>query len=1138
MNTIYKIKWDAVKSIWVVCSELCTAFGKTRNVGITPAIVAGGLLLAAFQAEAVCDSSDSVSYICTGTGGFPVIINPGVNPAVDSVDDISVSVESDVNSDGYILIDNQVYDTNKKITVSSSGNLTTSAPFITSDNDGVGVDILNDLGYAPIRVMDYGSADIEVQQHDGVLDGNQAGMILGKYNAVGNAMGGSINFSQAESGVLRGGSTGLLVGNYSANSTSPITLSLSGDVIGYAENDIYSTYYFIFKDPVAPKTVFVGMPVIPSGVYVYNNNSFSDLNLTQYKGLIKGNTGIFVSSAAHINMTLSSQVEGIIRSGINVSTPDGNVNINQISGAILGAENGIIADTKNAFVTTQGVINGAANAGVSIKYSESFVNRPMEKHSGQIFISQESGVISGGKYGILLENLGANPAILNISGTIKALETSSFTEQLSRYYLSGSTAANGIIRTSTTNGYTESVVDGGTAIVIGSNAGEGADINLNSGADVSSAAGIAIRTGAGNERLTINRGATVSGDIVMGSGNDTLVINQGANINGVSLFDGGSSSKYTVTDVSITSIRTTGGGKPPTTESTTTNVLQEDLVANGSPYTNKIFFNGVTYANSASVIRNWQSVFADQADITFTGDASLVTGHGTNSDGSLRGLVLSSASLNAMAPVDITGDVHIDTASRFSHRNGGTITGDTVNAGQLIYDNNTRHELTINGNYISDGGSVYLNSQLYDDASLTDKLIVNGNTSGNTTMFIRNAGGTGAPTLEGIELVRVSGQSDGEFIQSGRLVAGAYDYFLKRGQGEKSNNWYLTSLIQPVTSEDIPEEPGTAAVRPEAGGYAANLHQANNLFNLRLHDRLGETQYTDIMTGEQKVTSMWLRNVAGHTNVSSGNGQLKTGSNRYVMQLGGDIAQWTNNGDDRYHLGLMAGYGHVKSSTGNRLSGNRATARADGYSAGVYGTYYANGAEKTGLYADSWVQYSWFDNSVKGDDLEEEKYRSKGVSASVEAGYTFLVNETTGSSGETTNRWYVQPKAQVTYSGVKMNSHTEQNGTRVSGRGEDNIQTRLGVKVYGLGHAAKDNGTDRDFQPFAEVNWLHNTRDAGVSMNGTTVSQSGTRDIGEIKMGIEGRLTKNTDMWFNVAQQVGSDSYTDTQGMLGIKVRF
>lgn len=124
------------------------------------------------------------------------------------------------------------------------------------------------------------------------------------------------------------------------------------------------------------------------------------------------------------------------------------------------------------------------------------------------------------------------------------------------------------------------------------------------------------------------------------------------------------------------------------------------------------------------------------------------------------------------------------------------------------------------------------------------------------------------------------------------------------------------------------------------------------------------------------------------------------------------------------------------------------------------------------------------------------------------------------------------------YLGVTMSDHTEHNGTRISGKGENNIQTRLGVRAFGLGHASLDNKTDREFQPFIEANWIYNSKITGVSMNDVRISQSGTRNIGEIKVGIEGRMSKNTDVWFNVAQQVGDNSYIDTQGMLGIKVRF
>ncbi|EBR0232329.1 autotransporter outer membrane beta-barrel domain-containing protein, partial [Salmonella enterica subsp. enterica serovar Hadar] len=161
-------------------------------------------------------------------------------------------------------------------------------------------------------------------------------------------------------------------------------------------------------------------------------------------------------------------------------------------------------------------------------------------------------------------------------------------------------------------------------------------------------------------------------------------------------------------------------------------------------------------------------------------------------------------------------------------------------------------------------------------------------------------------------------------------------------------NWYLTSEYTPSKPDPDPDPepkpkpepepepekpiidpPVNPAIRPEAGGYISNLQMANTLFNVRLHDRLGETQYTDVLTGERKVTSLWLRNVAGHSVVKSGNGQLRTGTNRYVVQLGGDIAQWSDNDLNRYHIGLMAGYGRISGKTANSVKSTEATSHSD-----------------------------------------------------------------------------------------------------------------------------------------------------------------------------------------------------------------
>ncbi|NEY30579.1 autotransporter outer membrane beta-barrel domain-containing protein, partial [Escherichia coli] len=234
--------------------------------------------------------------------------------------------------------------------------------------------------------------------------------------------------------------------------------------------------------------------------------------------------------------------------------------------------------------------------------------------------------------------------------------------------------------------------------------------------------------------------------------------------------------------------------------------------------------------------------------------------------------------------------------------------------------------------------------------------------------------------------------------------------------------------------------------RPEISSYTANLAAANTLFSTRLHDRLGDTQYTDALTGEKKVTSMWMRNMGGNSQFTMNDGQNKTTANRYILQVGGDIAQWSSDGLNRLHLGVMGGYANQHSSTKNNLTGYRSKGSVNGYSMGFYGTWYRNDADKTGLYADTWALYNWFDNDVKGDGLSAVSYRSKGITASFESGYTFHLGSTTTDEG-ITNDVYIQPKVQLTWSGVKADDHTEVNGTRVQGSGNDNLQVRVGTRV-------------------------------------------------------------------------------------------
>ncbi|MGC6744501.1 autotransporter outer membrane beta-barrel domain-containing protein [Escherichia coli] len=73
------------------------------------------------------------------------------------------------------------------------------------------------------------------------------------------------------------------------------------------------------------------------------------------------------------------------------------------------------------------------------------------------------------------------------------------------------------------------------------------------------------------------------------------------------------------------------------------------------------------------------------------------------------------------------------------------------------------------------------------------------------------------------------------------------------------------------------------------------MPQPTRCFSHRLHDRLGEPQYIDSLHSQGSASSMWMRHVGGHERSRAGDGQLNTQANRYVLQLGGDLAQWSSN---------------------------------------------------------------------------------------------------------------------------------------------------------------------------------------------------------------------------------------------------
>ncbi|EDZ7311236.1 autotransporter outer membrane beta-barrel domain-containing protein, partial [Salmonella enterica] len=687
--------------------------------------------------------------------------------------------------------------------------------------------------------------------------------------------------------------------------------------------------------------------------------------------------------------------------------------------------------------------------------------------------------------------------------------------------------SGGLQNVSSGGAVTDTTVNGGTQYI--SSGGSATQTTINNGGQQNVfAGGSATRTIVNNGGLqNVSSGGSVTGTTVNNGGHQYVydggtttdtVINTGgttwlydgailaddsATVNGTLVIDTQSSRSLSGDLTGSGTLLKTGGGLLTLSEgvSTPENILLNAGTLNVDA---DVSADTISLSNTTLILATGRILTGSlkNGGLTVLNDAAMVTGDVVNSGTLMLNAAQSAASVSF----------------------GGNLT----NNGSLILGNSTGTTgsvLSVTGDYVGNNGTLVMNTVLGTDNSLTDKLIIGGNASGKTDVTVNNLGGEGDQTVNGIEIVQVGGTSEsGAFYNSKAIRAGLYNYTVV----QKGNNFYLTS------DYSDPEGPGTPEkdISTAAGGYISNLAAANQIFVTRLADREGGTAYINPVTGERDITSLWLRQEGGHNRSRADS--LQTTGNRYVAQLGGELVNGSFTEVDRWDIGLMAGYANQKSTTTSNRSRYNANTKSQlhGYSAGLYGTWYQDAKERTGLYVDSWVQYSWFRNSVSEDGQLSDSYKSQGFSASLESGYSWKVVD-----GERTD-FFIQPQAQLVWSGIKADSHYTQNGIRVQGQGENNLQSRLGLKAYLKGHGKLDDNTGRSFKPFVEANWIHNTERYGVRMDGDSLNQDGAKDIAEVKTGMEAHLTPSTSLWGSVGVQMGDKGYSDTQGQLGLKVRF
>ncbi|MGU3576516.1 autotransporter outer membrane beta-barrel domain-containing protein, partial [Brucellaceae bacterium C25G] len=218
---------------------------------------------------------------------------------------------------------------------------------------------------------------------------------------------------------------------------------------------------------------------------------------------------------------------------------------------------------------------------------------------------------------------------------------------------------------------------------------------------------------------------------------------------------------------------------------------------------------GNMFATNSGIIDLWMgngSTFSGSTNISNNGILKLsISGENSvwhlNESATFTELTLNSKAALILAEEATLAD-HYTINGRLINDNGII----NLSANSLVGD-----YLTLDGDYLSDNGVFELNAELGLDSSLTDKLIIIGNTSGTGIVRVNNIGGDGAQTVDGIKIIEVGGVSgatfslDGDYEHEGEqaVVAGAYAYKLFQGSPSSADgDWYLRSQLKSTDPVD------------------------------------------------------------------------------------------------------------------------------------------------------------------------------------------------------------------------------------------------------------------------------------------------------------------------------------------------
>ncbi|WP_196796687.1 autotransporter family protein [Klebsiella aerogenes] len=855
-----------------------------------------------------------------------------------------------------------------------------------------------------------------------------------------------------------------------------------------------------------------------------------NINIDGQSVEINNNENAIISSATDNAVNVQSMAgainnSGIItgaNNGIFVSEESSAINITNTDTGVITGKNGLSSQI-GVGLDNSGAITGTAGDGVALSDGNSKIS-----NSGTVQGSQNGiNVVDSAKADII------NSGLLGGGGTAVMFASS---KHNSLVLNTGSSLIGDVISTGST-GNTLSLVGSGTedSNFVGLNDGDGfASVKMNGEAwtltgnlDIIGS-GDSLQVNSGQLTLAgavANSGNTLVAEaatLQLGNGQKTATLTGSMTNNGTLIFNQGSDSTFATSII--------GSGN---VEKVDTNTLT--LTGTNSYTGNTLLKSGTTLVAEGATL----GVVGSDATLTIDNGAQFASaGEVNNNIDILSGGIL--AAWNA-----VEGNATLRTSGV------DTINGNVTNSGTLLLsaaDNSVGNNFTINGDYTGSAGSqIVMNSTLGEDSAPTDHLSITGSSYGQSGVSIANIGGLGAQTVNGMEIVSVSGSSEAQLTLSKPVVAGAYEYGLYQ---HDNGNWYLESKATPsddpsddTDDGDSGSDSGTdggsgtdgdsgngsntdnggqsapEVMAPEVGAYLGNYLAAQSMF---LHKRDDRDQLT--FRNEDNLNT-WMYVKGRYHENDAGGDKVSYDTTTTVLQVGSDfMSKPMDKGILR--AGGMFGAGQAKTDSDAKHNVRDAQGKVDGFNVGLYATWQEDPKLRLGSYIDTWASYSWYNNTVTSN-RNNEKYDSKGFAASVEVGHAWVI------PSDNTRTWKIEPQAQMIYSYLDQENHTDPDGVRVTTVDNNSLFGRLGVKSsYFEQHDVKA------WQPYVAVNWLKGAGQNDLAFNGEKISNDTPDDRGQLELGVTGNVNETTTISLRASGEWGENSYAAYGGHILLNHRW